>query len=65
MVSAETMLGYLYWELLFTVHTDVYDKKLGAFIVQNNKPIAFFCIRFSKPQLNYTKNDKELLSIVE
>ena len=64
-VSAETLLSYPDWKLLFIVHTDAYDKKLGAVISQNKKPIAFFSRRLSKPQRNYTKIEKELLAIVE
>ena len=42
MVSAETLLGYPYWKINFTVHTNVSDKQLDAVISQNNKPITFF-----------------------
>ena len=48
MVSVETLLGYTYWKLPFTVHTDVYDKHLGDDISQNNKPIAFFSRKLGK-----------------
>ena len=65
MVSAETLLSYPYWKLPFTFHNDAYDKQLCAFISQNNKPIDLFSIRLSKPQRNYTTNEKELLAIVE
>ena len=65
MVSADILLSYPYCKILFTVHTDAYDKQVGDVISQNNKPIAFFSRRFSKPQRNYTTNDKELLMIVE
>ena len=40
-------------------------KKLGDFISQNSKPITFFSSKLSKPQLNYTTTEKELLAIVE
>ena len=49
----------------FTVHTDVSDKQLDTVISQNKKPTAFFSRILSKPQRNYTTNDKELLAIVE
>ena len=65
MISAETMLSYLYWKLPFTVHTDASDKQLGAVIIQNNKPIAFLSRKLSKLQRNYTTTKKGLLSIVE
>ena len=41
MVSTETLLSYPYWKIPFTVHTDASDKKLGAVIIYNNKPIEF------------------------
>ena len=65
MVSAETLLSYPDWKLLFTVHTDASDKQLGAVISQNNKPIAVFSRKLIKPQRNYTTNKKELIVIVE
>ena len=40
-------------------------KRLDAVISQNNKPTDFFSIILSKPQRNYTTNEKELLTIVE
>ena len=64
MVSSETLLIYPDWKIPFTVHTDVSDKQLDAFISQNNKPTDFFSIILSKPQRNYTTNEKELLAIV-
>ena len=54
MVSDETLLGYPYWTIPFTVHTDASDKQLGAVTIHTNKNIAFFLRRLSKPQRNYT-----------
>ena len=54
MVSVETLLSYPDWMISFIVHTDVSDKRLCAVISQNNKPIAFFSRRLSKPQRKYT-----------
>ena len=65
MVSTDTLLNYPYWKLPLTVHTDASDKQLGSVISQNNKPIAFFYRKFSKPHRNYTTTKKELLAIVE
>ena len=57
-VSAETLLSYPYKKINFVVHTHVSDKQLVSVINHNNKPIALFSIRISKPQHNYTKNKK-------
>ena len=64
MVSSYILLSYPEWKMIFTVHTDASDKQLGAVIIHNNKPIAFFSRRLIKPQSNYTTTDKELLVIV-
>ena len=40
MVSAETLLNYPDFIIPFAVYYDAYDKKLGAVIRQNNKPIV-------------------------
>ena len=65
MVSAETLLSYPYWKLLFTVHTDDSDEQLGAVISQNNTVIALLSRRLSNPQCNYTTTNKVLLAVVE
>ena len=65
MISQEVFLTYQDWTSPFYVHTNASDKQLGAAISQNNKPIAFFSQRLSKPQRNYTTTEKELLSIIE
>ena len=35
--SVETLIKYLYWSVLFKLHTIAPDKQLGAVISQNNK----------------------------
>ena len=40
MISADTLLSNTDLKPPFTLHTDTYDKQLGADISQNNKPIA-------------------------
>ena len=65
MVSSKTLLIYLYWTIQLIVNTYASNKQLGAFISQNNQPIAFFSIRLSNPQRNYTTTEKELFVIVE
>ena len=65
MVSAEMLLSYPYCKLAFTVHTDASDNQVGDVISQNNKSVALFSRKLSKPQHNYTTTEKELLAIVE
>ena len=52
MVSSETLLNYIDWIIPFTVHIYSSDKKMGAVTSQNDKPMALFMKKSSKPQNN-------------
>ena len=65
MASDENLLSYPDWTITFTVCTNYSDKKLGAVIIQNNKPIELFSKILRKLQSNYTTNKKKLLAIFE
>jgi hypothetical protein len=65
MVAQETMLAYPDFTKKFVIYTDASDRQLGAVIMQEGKPLAFYSRKLNKAQMNYSVTEKELLSIVE
>ena len=63
-VSREISMAYPNFNETFNVYTDASSKQLGAVIVQNNRPIAFYSKKLNTAQRNYTVTDLELLSVV-
>ena len=64
-ISQETLLNFPDFNKPFHVYTDASNYQLGAVIMQENKPIAFYSRKMNKAQRNYTVGEQELLSIVE
>ena len=64
-VSRETMLAFPDFNKPFHVYTDASDYQLGAVIMQDDKPLAFYSRKMNGAQRRYTTGEQELLSIVE
>ena len=64
-VSAENLLNFPNWGIIFTVHTYSSDKQLGTVIIKNDKPISLLPRKLSEPHNNYTTTEKEILLRVE
>ncbi len=64
-IGKETLLNFPDFSKTFHVYTDASDYQLGAVIMQDNKPLAFYSRKMNKAQQNYTTGEQELLSIVE
>jgi hypothetical protein len=61
----EVLLAYPDFNKPFIIHMDVSKTQLGAVILQDNRPIAFYSRKLNPAQTRYTVMERELLSIVE
>jgi RNase H-like domain found in reverse transcriptase len=59
------MLSFPDFNKPFEIHTDASDFQLGAVIMQERKPVAFYSRKLNSAQRNYTTGEREMLSIVE
>jgi len=64
-ISEETLLAFPDFSKAFHIYTDASDYQLGAVIMQEGKPLAFYSRKMSDAQRGYTTGEQELLSIVE
>jgi hypothetical protein len=51
--------------VFFHLYTDASDHQLGAVIMQDKKPIAFYSQKLNTAQDRYTTTERELLSAIE
>ena len=58
LIAKETILAYPDLSERFTIHTDVLDVQLGAVIMQEGKPLAFYSLKLLKAELNYTMTEE-------
>ena len=64
-IAKETVVAYPNFLKTFEICTGASSMKLGAVIIQDNRPIAFFSRKLSKMQHKYSVTEIELLAIVE
>ena len=64
-IARDVILAYPDFSKKFTIFTDASDFQLGAVIMQENKPLAFYSRKLTATQQKYTTTEREMLSIVE
>jgi len=64
-ISKETLLAFPDFSKEFHIFTDASKYQLGAVIMQDDKPLAFYSRKMTGAQKRYPTGEQELLSIVE
>ncbi len=64
LMGADALAAYPDHNKGFDVYTDASDFQIGACIIQERRPVAYFLQKLTKSQQNYTIMEKEILSIV-
>ena len=63
-MAADCLNAYPDYNKPFKIYTDASDYQLGAAIIQEGRPIAYWSRSLQSNQMKYTTTEKELLAII-
>ena len=64
-IGTDLLLSYPDFNTPLQIYTDASDHHLGAVIMQDKRPIAFYSRKLNTAQRRYTTTERELLSTIE
>jgi hypothetical protein len=64
-IGTKLLLCYADFNMPFHLYTDASDHQLGAIIMQDKKPIAFYSLKLNTTQMQNTSTEREVLSAIE
>jgi hypothetical protein len=64
LMAAEVLFAYPDHKKQFKIYTDASNYQLGACIMQDNCPVAYYSRKLNNAQCNYVTIDKQLLCVI-